>query len=298
MKRTIDRLLTPSFEALVRRFDPAVTLDDHLAFLRRVGAVPDDLDALHGGRISRSLGCSLVSLRVDRSATAEDAEPHEAFGPAATSLCASALELEAGAAGRDGAAFDAVEAARFDWLGSPEPACRSAWACLDALRDATTDRVELAERVRALCDGLPPRQWFVARRGCIYGTSALLRAAIGLVQLDAADSALRGYVLEVVERLLKHVEVRREAALRLAPGGPPRASQPLERIRFTLALLEAAGAFADLRLLNAALKRNDIHLTELARRGRPRDHAWWLELACHAESLAIQEQRLCEVFPR
>jgi hypothetical protein len=183
-----------------------------------------------------------------------------------------------------------------DWLDDPAPARRAAWACLVAQQGGGSDRETIGQALDELVRGFEPRQWFIAKRGVIYGSSALLRALVAHAGAEDEGGSLRVYTREVLERLLRHVEVRRADALRLAGGAPSDAVQAIERARFTIALLEGSRLEGDLRLLNAAMKRNDLQLTALTPRARARDATWWLEVAHHAECLALQERCFEEAF--
>lgn len=68
----------------------------------------------------------------------------------------------------------------------------------------------------------------------------------------------------------------------------------LERLRFTLALLEGASRRGDLRLLNAALKRNDGQLLALRRRRHPEARSPRVALH-YAASVVLQERMLREL---
>jgi hypothetical protein len=109
-----------------------------------------------------------------------------------------------------------------------------------------------------------PRLWF-PKRGVLYGSANLLRALIRTA--SAPNSATRDYTREVCDRLLRHLEVRREDYLPFQPDSRPAdACDELERLRFTAALLDATELFDDARYLNAALKANDWHLRALRSR--------------------------------
>lgn len=120
----------------------------------------------------------------------------------------------------------------------------------------------LAETVQAF----PPRGWF-AKQGVVFGSARLLRALIAVA--DAPDSRTRAYTRDVCERLLRHLEVRRSVWLPFRPcGRPDHAFDEVERLGFTLALLDASERFADHRFLNAALKANDWHYAALRKHPR------------------------------
>ena len=307
MRRMIDRLFTPAFDAIVGRFDPPVEFDDHLRFLDRLPTTFTVADEA----LNESLHAIIAT------ALGEIGLPHDRFGESTVALAASWAaghgdERALAAHGQrldacinsssetnleiDERSFEAASKGAFDWLQAPEQASRAALACLVAERSGCIPSTQIHAVLTELVSGFEPRQWFIARRGVLHGTSALLRALISYVHGHSDDDPLGRYVGEVLDRLLKHVEVRREEALRLAETARPDASQAQERIRFTFALLEGSAAFGDLRLLNAALKRNDLHLAELCRKGRHRDDLWWIELAAYASSIALQERHMKDAF--
>jgi hypothetical protein len=165
---------------------------------------------------------------------------------------------------------------------------------LAALRAGSLSRADAARSVGELVRRLPPRRWF-GRAGTPYGIANLVRA---LVELSGEDTACAEALSDASERLLRHVEVRRQTALsfpaaaRLSPG-----QARLERLRFTLACLEIAVGRDDLRFLNAALKLNDWHhgeVARLARGGAP----WGTLLAVHwGASVAGQERAMRRMLP-
>jgi hypothetical protein len=172
---------------------------------------------------------------------------------------------------------------REDALAPEAPA--ASLLLLAAQRAGGLSAASSAKLVRELSEGLPPRRWFV-RAGTPRGTANLLRSLIA-AGLPEAD--------ELLERLLRHVEIRREEALRLRTPGSV-GQENLERLRYTLALLEGAAWRRDLRFLNAALKLNDAHLLTLRRtrgQGALRNR---LELH-YLASVALQERELRELAP-
>ncbi len=124
-------------------------------------------------------------------------------------------------------------------------------------------RVEDATAIlSAVMESLPGRDWF-SSTGTIYGTSYVLRSFLALGDCPRVFS---DYARDVSERLLRHVEVRRRHALRFRKESVPvDASYLLERIRFTLSILDAADLYCDARYLNAALKANDWHYGSVRR---------------------------------
>ncbi len=124
-------------------------------------------------------------------------------------------------------------------------------------------RVEDATDIlTSIIENLPPKDWF-SSAGAFYGTSYVLRTFLALRN---CPGVFADYARDVSERLLRHVEVRRRRALRFRTESVPvDASYLLERIRFTLSILDAADLYCDARYLNAALKANDWHYGSVRR---------------------------------
>ena len=99
------------------------------------------------------------------------------------------------------------------------------------------------------------------------------------------------YTRDICDRLIRHLEVRREDYLPFwAATRPGDASDELEKLRFTLALLDASFHFADDRYLNAALKANDWHFRRLGSKlPSTREPAGELVAVFYLASLSQQE---------
>ncbi|MEJ2011004.1 MAG: hypothetical protein P8X64_02140 [Anaerolineales bacterium] len=89
----------------------------------------------------------------------------------------------------------------------------------------------------------------IRRDGVRAGTMTALNS---LLRDPANDSVLQ----PVIESLLRHVELRRERALQLSPGGSED-EMWIEKHGAAILLARAAQRFHDPRYLNAALKLND-----------------------------------------
>jgi len=274
IRGTLQRLLGPGVEALLRRLERGVAAQDHLRLAARLeraarARLPAGSDAL--------AACEPGLLA---GAAADETSP-----PA---LALQGVALEgAGAAGAAGSWDAALEVAA---------APPSAVACvvLAGLRSGALSPAAGRRAVGGLLDGLEPRRWF-ARAGTPYGSANALRALIALGSGAAGHAEARS---EICERLLRHVEVRREAAFRVRASDGVRPWQArLERLRFTLALLDAAQAAGDLRFLNAALKENDRRHRACARL-RPARRVEDALLGLHyAASVARQERLFGEFLP-
>jgi hypothetical protein len=169
------------------------------------------------------------------------------------------------------------------WSSDPESAAR---ACAVVLRGLSLDSWAQAVAPKVAGDALaalPPKEWFIHKRGTFYGTASLLDF---LIEVNARMSdrspdlrpedgfhPIRTGTLDVLDRLIRHVEVRRNDALRFAAPAPREDDDTLlERMRFAIALIEAAELFGDLRYLNSAMKLIDNALVDL-RRGAPKQES-------------------------
>ena len=333
MRELLHRHLNGPADRLFAHFDESVTLEHHLELAAKIGAghpsaicVAGPAEAEGGIRtlVVQKLLCSIAAA-LDLPAIASSADPTSAG--AGTSLRRFARDLtafmgdryEVGPAEGDAHLMCLLEPG---WCGSPEPGPR--WDDdLDAgsfgsewhgdpgrVGEARARSARALTRLVAfqhvpepllevLCGSLKPRHWFL-KRGALYGSADLLRVLIAALRLG--HTGLEEYTRDVCDRLLRHLEVRRSEWLPFrGESQPADACEPLERVRFTLALLDAAEHFGDLRLLNASLKANDWHLQLLRSRsmgrlsaGRPANAAM-LQLH-YLHGLARQERMLQERF--
>jgi hypothetical protein len=145
---------------------------------------------------------------------------------------------------------------------APEP---RRFARLDAALAAGAGVADAAPVLQAHASALEPRGWFLLK-GTGYGAAHLLRALLRTVRASP-DHPLASYTREVCDRLIRHVEVRRQQSLAFRSEALPLGADPrVERSRFALALVEATETFGDLRYLNTALKLNDWQLRHQRRR--------------------------------
>ena len=148
---------------------------------------------------------------------------------------------------------------------------------------------------------LTPDDWFYPE-GILYGSSFLLRSLLTLSQVKWQGLSV-DYIKEVSERLLQVIEIKRQRAFEFRMKSVPKdASYPLERLRFTLALFEAAGVFNDIRFLNAGLKMNDWNTKTVCRiKVEPKSssgNSLPLMIKLHyIMSIACQERRWTEFYP-
>jgi hypothetical protein len=262
--------LDPAARGATERLCPALAAE-----LGDAAAVDVDGEAV----AFASTGASLLEAAQDEAAPPAWSLHLATFGGCVTSPAGtpSLAELET-AASRDPTSG-----------ASPAGLAPATLCVLAAVRSGSPSRADAARSVRELVHRLPPDRWF-GRAGTPYGTANLVRA---LVELAGEDGACAEALSDASERLLRHVEVRRETALSFTAAARLSSGQwRLERLRFTLACLEIARARGDLRFLNAALKLNDWHHSEvarLARRGRP----WGALLVLHwAASVTGQERAM------
>jgi hypothetical protein len=196
------------------------------------------------------------------------------------------------------------------WTQDPMLARRSAATLQRGLEsDAWAQQSAHATAADALL-AHPPRKWFLFKRGTFFGTSQLLVFLICVCARDHAaatdpdvrkssDPVQTGSI-EVLDRLIRHVEVRRGDALEFVEASVAADDDALtERMRFALALIEASTIFADLRYLNTAMKLVDAALVELRKeRLQPgstrslRRHLAYL-VAFSAQESVLTEVRMC-----
>jgi len=289
IRRALHGALGPGVEILLRRLERGVAAQDHLRLAARLAGAaraalpagwdPAALPALEPGRLVAAAAeeTSPCALALQRLALADAA----ASGPAAGAWDAA---LEAASAGSRLQARTA---------GAP-PAFAAASVLVAGLRSGALSPAAGCRIAAGLLEGLEPKRWF-ARDGTAYGAANVLRALIALGADPAGHAEARR---EIGERLLRHVEVRRAAALRVRACDGVRPWQArLERLRFTLALLDAAQSTGDLRFLNAALKENDRQRRAHARL-RPARRVEDALLGLHyAASVTRQERLFGELVP-
>lgn len=304
MRIRIARALDPIFRSIIDRFDTSVRLEDHASFI-------DGL--IRRGRVGVGIDPSVAS-RIAESASARlgIAKPHwtDVGDACAIAPFEDSLDFEAALAhhqlsliggGREvlPSVADPIDDPAIDWEAEPAAARRIARSVLQIVASAQSLDRQIIERMTPLLDGLGEHRWFLLKRGTIYGTADFLRSMLAILEASP-DGIEKGriatYCHEVVERLTRHLEVKREDALRFdSTSLPEDADQEVERVRFSLALIQASRVFDDRRFLNTALKSNDWHLERLR---RTRGHSVELDtLVLHyMASLTAQETRMHELF--
>lgn len=321
MRRLVERTLGRPVEALLARLERGVQAGDHLRLARR--ALDPERGPLAAARL-RSLPAevaaaagtvrSALASRLEGRDAAKDGAPvGGAQGPSAAALaelprapegpvaawaglpCADVLPVEAPRASDDATLAAALGAAADDgpFAGeAPRPALAtgSALALLEGLRAGHLTRPTARALARRLAGPVAPARWF-RKAGVLPGSACLLRAWLAVEDPD--DPVLD----DVRERMLRHVEVRREdaLALRATPSEPASARGALERLRFALTLLDVAERRRDGRFLNGALKLLDWQHAPLARRGFGEGTAAPL-LGAHYAACVVRQERLLEAL--
>jgi hypothetical protein len=280
---------------LERGVDEAAQRGQASRWLRDAGSLaeasPEAAPALHRVRsdIAASLGLDPPSPPANAGAPSPGGEsvapPSREDEPRALVLHLAALPRAVAAPDRAPEQIAPAWSPLLEGALAPEQSLALlAGACL-----GVTPRAARARALQTLASALAPGRWF-PREGFAPGAANLLRTFVA-----DGEGALADYASEVCERLLRHVEVQRERALRPRGGVTPDANR-LEQARFTLALLDAAERWQDLRFLNAALKRSDLHHGQWARR-RARSRRDLLAGLHWAAAVARQERLLGELAP-
>lgn len=299
MRSLIRRGVGPLFEAVVSRLDPSVDPAEHSSFVAGVLA-KGDLTQLGGPAGTASLVarcCGSIGLEPPAWAAASgegaslgESEPLRSLFAPAASLTAKSSSV---------ASASSVPPSFED---EPRVAAAGAEEMLQGIWSGEFSLDEAVTRTRALANGLDSKRWFLLKRGALYGSADFLR---GLLQLcagavgDTRLDPLREYARAVLDSAIRHLEVRREAALEMAQTSlTPDADSDLERIRFSLALLAGSAVFDDARYLNTALKTQDWHLRRLQHaKARARDARWRLRFLFYLAALAQQEEAMRRAFP-
>ena len=148
-------------------------------------------------------------------------------------------------------------------------------------------------------ENLPAKDWF-SSAGTLYGTSYVLRSVLAFCSMKHHE-AFMDYIQDVGERLMRHLEVKRQKALQFRMESvPDDALYLLERTRFTIGLLDAAELFQDVRYLNIALKANDWHYKDVHRvklsSKLTSKNLVRLMVALHYASSIAQQERIWRIF--
>lgn len=298
MRTLVRRGLGPVFEALVSRLDPAVDPSEHQRFVEAVLAqgLPAAAMELAGSRTVIAQHCASLEIGVPAWCTSE-VEPGEKTNIALLPLLPPATTLAAAS----GAPIAAPAPAR--WEDDPETAAACSTSLFGRLCRGEVEAGEAIAQLRALADGFEPRRWFPLKRGTLYGSADLLRAVIRLCEIVGPEpppdaEPLRAYARAVLDRTIRHLEVRRDAALELASASRAAgADVDLDRLRFSLALLDGAELFSDLRYLNSALKVQDWMLRRLQdTKPGARDRLWTLRFLHYLSALDRQEEQMRRAF--
>lgn len=278
MRATVGKLIKPTFDAVLARFDQTTDVESHRAQVDRLIG-----ETRAAGNTSDAF--EFVANRISSS------------GEADADLFARWFEVDPGnpAGAETDPTPDTTAFVEDAWSESPATTRRAAWARL-AQPTASSDEIE------AVLEAFPPKRWFVFKRGVFLGSATLLAFFVRWAGTEGSAAkhadirrtgtlSLQG-VVDVLDRLIKHIEVRRNEALPFHPGAESldEAEARIERLRFAMVLIEASCVFDDLRYLNTGLKLVDRALGE-QRRFSSRD----LELA-YLYAFCFQEERLDEVL--
>lgn len=316
MRQLLHRAFGGPLEVVLRRLEQSVTIDAHLELARRLAGRRRSASGDEPSGSVPALERLLIDHATFEAATALECDTaRTALTPADVSTLRANVDRLAGSpvaglvdlSGAAGAAPTAsLEVAARDSAWDEDPAAREAMrsaatAVLASLRLGSTTTSDAEVLLANLTNTPKPRVWFL-KRGVVYGTGELLRSLLALLARKP-DAALTDYTRDVCDRLIRHLEVRREDYLPFRPDSRPEgACDELEKLRFTLALLDASRLFGDSRYLNAAMKANDWHYRWLMKAteklspsaGTPTDD---LELAAtfYLMSLAQQEELVREL---
>jgi len=309
MRALIGKTFGPLFEAIVGRLDPSVGIDDHLAFVRKLSAdwpvTTTDTDLLYetfdsARRALDGRGNEIDPNSVDRMTTswhALDQARNSASDEIPESDPRFALDREIATLSQNGI-----------WAEAPLAAREAAAVLRGGLGDHDWCRENAVNASIRMIHAHPPREWFLFKRGTYFGSSHLIDFLIHVCALDPAnakspdvregtDPLLVG-TTEVLDRLIRHIEVRRGDALGFATNSITPDDDPLtERLRFAIILIEASEIFQDLRYLNTAMKLVDASLRELERsRLDLRNSSSLHRHLTYIVALSAQESRIREVF--
>lgn len=296
MRRFIEALLGSSVEALIGRFEQGITIEKHIDLVNHFFYDIGKLEA----RIENNSSAMAMALRSAISGIAEfcslyllpqrtetgtwdqhlpsskiidvtglrDIEDKGRFETSPEIQLIQLICLGEGI-GKNGELWLDSELKELSkgasWKGSDRQITRSRvlFALIfSGLRSGAIRVEDATDILSAVIENLPVEDWFSSAGG-FYGTSYVLRSFLALRD---CSRVFADYARDVSERLLRNVEVRRHRALRFRTSTVPvDASYLLERIRFTLSILDAADLYCDVRYLNAALKANDWHYGSVRR---------------------------------
>ena len=297
MRAAIRRALGPGFEALVSKFDPSVDPSEHPRFIEatcRVDSLPGIQGFANAGAVI-AWACSGLAIPVASLPSAPSGS--DAREPVSDALL-TLLPQDDYAPDVSGTQ-EAISVA--SWEETPE---EQAAVLARLVSMAWAGRLPSEEGVRyaeAIAAALEPKHWFLVKRGVLPGSADALRFLLYVVRENPGGVGIettRTYVEQVLERALRHIEVKREDALQLsrAPGS---ADELLERLRFSHSLLDAWDSLSDLRFLNLALKTQDWHLRRLQRSpAGSRDARWTLHFLYYLSAYARQERAMKDAFSR
>jgi len=290
LRATLAKWLSPVFEAIVRRLDPAVEFDDHERAVSEIVRRAAGRESAPADRIWQEV---VASGRRPGSGPPADLErllDQWLLGPIETPDAISA----------NSAIVDSTTTEE-GWTNDAASAADQALRIASLAADPAWLAQHGGEAGLAVLRGFPPSRWFVFKRGAFAGSSRLLHSLLLASEIDLSaarrsDLRLEGSELhrgtvDVLDRLTKSIEVRRDEALRFADAARlGDGEETVERMRFALLLMRGARDFGDLRYLNTAMKLVDRGLREIRRDAHENaEHAY-------AFAFAYQEASLEEVL--
>ncbi len=309
MRALIGKMLGPLFETIVGRLDPSVEIGDHQAFVEKLSTSwPDATDPTVLLHETFASACRNLTGS-DKENNSDSIHRVTAHWHAVREACGSDAHTDSESNRKD--ALDesvAILSQKGVWSKTPLQAKDAATVLRNGLGDDRWRGESAANAALQMLQAHPPREWFLFKRGTYFGSSRLIDFLIHACALDPVHARNRNVregtnlllvgTVEVLDRLIRHVEVRRGDALGFATDSITPNDDPLtERLRFAIALIEASDIFDDLRYLNTAMKLIDSALQKLRRQRL--DLQDIRSLHCHVAyvvALSAQESRLREVF--
>jgi hypothetical protein len=303
MRTWLRRFADPVFNAVVSRFDTTIEIETHYALAQRVleqlESTDSSIDFLP--EIARRVRAVTNLGTVDRAAAPTPSTPPEPLLVANQAWHAFDLGAAAAVGDPTGPSSREVLSTPEIWANDPAGARRAAIQLSLGLESDAGPDDDGSAIARAALDALPPRQWFLFKRGTYFGSSNLLTYLIrthAAREANAVSSLVEVESREVLDRLIRHVEVRRENALGFEPKSLPADEDALtERLRFAVGLFEASEVFDDLRYLNTGMKLVDAAVAGLERdRFEARDPRSRKRHIAYLVALSTQEERLQKVW--
>ena len=281
MRATLRRVLDPVFEPLIARLEQRITVESHLNLatdlFRRMSKYIELTTDSHNACYIQALAGVLHLSKVSRETNQQHKETIPVTLTIPFTWNANAVELDQHLSTlyllshiENPVALSEPQHAIEEYLS--QLADSGTWKqnnhlapllSASILFGINSNQISPAKAItflRTLSESLPARCWF-ARAGVHNGSALFLSA---LISLQAkGETSLTPYLEDVLERLMRHVEIKREDALQFHTDATHK-SFLQERLWFVLCLLKASSLFQDLRLLNTALKMHDHYYRHIA----------------------------------